>query len=208
MTFGDHTYTRLVRGLKVALPLIALVLLSTMFMLSRKIDPTAAAALSDRAFRERIDNQQLSNPRYAGNTNSGKAMTVTAQSARPDPDIEGKTYGQEVDAVIQMDNGEVMHVTSNTGIVNEAEDTAILSGNVHITTSDGYDLRTSQLTSLLSKIEGESAGPVTGFGPPGTLTAGKMRVTSDDDTDGVYLVFTEGVHLVYTGQDSDTGETQ
>jgi len=85
MTFGDHTYTRLVRGLKVALPLIALVLLSTMFMLSRKIDPTAAAALSDRAFRERIDNQQLSNPRYAGNTNSGKAMTVTAQSARPDP---------------------------------------------------------------------------------------------------------------------------
>lgn len=45
MAFGDRTYTRVVRSLKVALPLIALVLLSTMFMLSRKVDPTAAMAL-------------------------------------------------------------------------------------------------------------------------------------------------------------------
>lgn len=203
MAFGDRAYTRVIKWLKVALPLVALFLLSTMFMLSNKVDPTAAIALSDRAFRDRIDNQQLSNPRYAGNTNSGKPMTVTAQSARPDPDIEGKTYGQQVNAVIQMDNGEVMTVTSDTGIVNEEEDLAILSGNVHIVTSDGYDLKTSQLTSLLSKIEGESAGPVDGFGPPGTLTAGKMRVTSDDVTGKVTLVFTEGVHLVYTKQNED-----
>lgn len=203
MAFGDHAYTRIVRGLKITLPLVALVLLSTMFMLSRKIDPMAAAALSDQAFRDRIENQQLSGPRYAGNTNSGKAMTVTARSARPDPDIEGKTYGQQVNAVIQMENGGEMTITSDTGVVNEAEDQAILSGNVHIITSDGYDMRTSQLTSLLSTIEGESAGPVAGFGPPGTLTAGKMRVTSDENTGDVTLVFTEGVHLVYTRQNSE-----
>ena len=198
MAFGDHAYSRVIRGLKVTLPLIALVLLSTMFMISRKIDPTAALALSDRAFRDKIDHSQLSDPRYNGNTKSGKNMTIIARSARPDPKIEGKTYGKIVNAVINMDNGEVMTVDADTAVINEAQDTAVLSGNVHIITSDGYDMKTSQLTSLISKIEGESAGPVAGFGPPGTLTAGKMYMNTDDKTDRVHLLFTQGVHLVYT----------
>lgn len=200
MAFGDHAYTRVIRGLKVTLPLIALVLLSTMFMLSRKVDPTAAVALSDRAFRDRIDNSQLSNPQYDGNTSSGRSVTVIAESARPDPDIEGKTYGQVVNALINLNNGEAMRVKADTGVVDEAQDHAILSGNVHIQTTDGYDFKTSQLTSLLSKVEGETAGQVVGFGPPGTLTAGKMFVRTDENSGKVHLLFTQGVHLVYTQQ--------
>lgn len=180
------------------LPLIALVLLSMMFMLSRKVDPSAAIALSNQEFRDKIDRSQLSNPQYDGNTNSGKSMTVTARSARPDPDVEGKTYGQIVNAFINLDSGEVMNVTADTGVVDEAQDLAVLSGNVHIITTDGYDMRTSQLTSLLSKIEGESAGAVAGFGPPGTLNAGKMHVRTDEESGKVLLLFSQGVHLVYT----------
>jgi len=194
MRFGDHAYTRIVRGLKVTLPLIALVLLSTMFMLSRKIDPTAALALSDRVFRDKIDRSQLSSPKHDGNTNSGKSMVITANSARPDPEVEGKTYGQVVNAVINLDNGEIMNVDADTGVVDEDQDLAILSGNVHLTTSDGYDFKTSQLTSLLSKIEGESAGEVSGFGPPGTLDAGKMYVRTDDTTGDLHLLFTRGCY--------------
>jgi lipopolysaccharide export system protein LptC len=188
MAFGDRTYTRVVRSLKVALPLIALVLLSTMFMLSRKVDPTAAMALSDQAFRDRIDRSELSTPQYVGNTNSGKNLTVTAKSARPDPHVS-------------LDNGEVMNINADTGVMDEAEDLAVLSGNVHIVTTDGYDFRTSQLTSLLSTIEGESAGQVDGFGPPGTLTAGKMTVKTDPQSGKVLLIFTKGVHLLYNKPD-------
>lgn len=200
MAFGDHAYTRVVRGLKVMLPLVALVLLSTMFLISRKVDPTAAIALSDQAFRDRISGSQLSDPQYDGNTNTGKSMTVTAQSARPDPDVDGKTYGQVVNAVINLDSGEVMTITADTGIVDEEQDLAVFSGNVHLITTDGYDFKTSQLTSLLSKVEGESAGQVTGFGPPGTLEAGKMFVKTNETTGKVELLFTQGVHLVYTKQ--------
>lgn len=203
MAFGDHAYTRIIRGLKVTLPLIALVLLSTMFMLSRKIDPTAAIALSDREFRAKIDRSQLSDPQYDGNTRSGKSLTVTATSARPDPEIEGKTYGSEVNALIHLDSGEVMTVQADTGVVDEAQDLAVLSGNVHIITTDGYDLKTSQLTSLLSKVEGESAGHVSGFGPPGTLEAGKMHVKTDETTGKIHLLFTQGVHLVYIKQKTE-----
>jgi lipopolysaccharide export system protein LptC len=198
MAFGDQAYTRIIRGLKVSLPLVALVLLSTMFMLSRKVDPTAAIALSDRTFREKIDSSQLSGPKHNGNTNSGKSMTITARYARPDPDVEGKTYGQTVDALINLDNGEVITVTADTGVVDEDQDLAVLSGNVHIITTDGYDFRTSQLTSLLSKVEGESAGSVEGFGPPGTLNASKMFVRTDEDSGKVHLLFTKDVHVVYT----------
>ncbi len=198
MAFGDHAYTRIIRGLKVTLPLVALVLLSTMFMLSRKVDPSAAVALSDQAFRDRIGRSQLSEPQYDGNTKSGKSLTVTARSARPDPEVEGKTYGQVVNALINLDNGEVMTVKADTGVIDDAADRAVLSGNVHIVTSDGYDMRTSQLTSLLSKIEGETAGRVDGFGPPGTLHAGKLYVKTDEKSGNVVLLFTQGVHLVYT----------
>lgn len=201
MAFGDHLYTRMVRGLKVLLPLIALFLLSTMFLLSRKVDPTAALAQKDDGFRKRVAEQQLSGPRYTGNTGNGNAIVVTAKTARPDPDIEGKAYGQVVKAVIDTDNGGTMTVLADTGIIDEANDLAVLSGNVHILTSDGYDFRTSQLTSLISKIEGESAGKVNGFGPPGTLTAGKMFVTSDETTGSVHLNFKDGVHLIYDPKD-------
>lgn len=198
MAIGDHAYTRVIRGLKITLPLLALVLLSTMFLLSKKVDPTAAIALSDRAFRAKIERSQLSNPNYDGTTGSGESMSVTAQSARPDPEIEGKAYGRLVNADINLENGEVMTVTADTGVVDQAQDLAILNGNVHIITTDGYDFKTSQLTSLISKVEGESAGSVAGFGPPGTLDAGKMFVRTDDDTGNLHLFFTQGVHLVYT----------
>lgn len=203
MRIGDRTYTRIIRWLKVALPLLALALLSTMFMLSRKIDPTAAIALSDQAFRDRIENSQLSGPRYAGNTNSGKPIVLTARSARPDKVVEGKTYGQQVHAAIDMDNGEVMTITAETSVVDEGEDLAVLNGNVHIVTTDGYDFKTSQLTALLSKIEGESAGEVNGFGPTGTLNAGKMFIRMDEQNDKINLIFTQGVHLVYNKKKSE-----
>lgn len=203
MAFGDRAYTRVIQGLKVTLPLVALVLLSTMFLLSRKIDPTAAIALSDRVFRDKIDRSQMSNPKFDGNTSSGKSMVVTANSARPDPEVEGKTYGQVVNALITMDSGEIMNVDADTGIVDEAQDLAVLSGNVHITTTDGYDFKTSQLTSLISKVEGESAGEVSGFGPPGTLDAGKMFIKTDENTGKLHLLFTKGVHVVYTKQNDE-----
>lgn len=203
MLLGDHAYTRVIRGLKVVLPLLALVLLSTMFMISRTTDPTAAIALSDRAFRDRIDNQQLTGPQYAGNTSSGQPLTVTAEAARPDPEVDGKTYGQEVNALIRLENGEDMTITADTGVVDEASDTVILSGDVNIVTTDGYNMRTSQLTTRISQIQGESAGAVTGFGPPGTLDAGKMAVRSDPESGNVHLLFTQGVHLVYTKRNSD-----
>ena len=100
MAIGDHAYTRVIRGLKITLPLVALALLSAMFLLSKKVEPTAAIALSDRAFRAKIDRSQLSNPNYDGTTGNGESMNVTAQSARPDPEIEGKAYGQLVNAVL------------------------------------------------------------------------------------------------------------
>jgi len=107
---------------------------------------------------------------------------------------------EKVNALINMDSGEVMTVTADTGIVDENQDLAVLSGNVHIITTDGYDFRTSQLTSLLSKVEGESAGSVASFGPPGTLDAGKMYVRTDDESGKVHLLFTNGVHVVYKGK--------
>ena len=94
-----------------------------------------------------------------------------------------------------------MTITADTGIVDEEQDLAVLSGNVHLITTDGYDFKTqpAQLR-LLSKVEGESAGQVTGFGPPGTLEAGKMFVKTNETTGKVELLFTQGVHLVYTKQ--------
>ena len=85
MSIGDQTHSRMIAGLKVLLPLAALVLLSTMFLLSRSVseDPDLTF-FDDVAEIPALD--ALTAPYYTGSTPEGHAVSVTAESARPMPD--------------------------------------------------------------------------------------------------------------------------
>ena len=71
------SHSRLVGWLKVALPLTALALLSTLFLVARKIDPEAALPYAEVDVAERIREPRMTAPTYAGVTEDGATLTIT-----------------------------------------------------------------------------------------------------------------------------------
>ena len=58
---GDR-HSRVVSWLKVLFPLIALALLSTLFLLSRAIEPQAVIPFADNEVQERLRDQHITGP--------------------------------------------------------------------------------------------------------------------------------------------------
>ena len=76
-------YSRMVAVLKVALPLLALAILATLFLVSRggEVDVTIPFAEADLETRTR--DQQVTGPFFSGTTAQGDEIVVKADIARP-----------------------------------------------------------------------------------------------------------------------------
>ncbi|MGB4909398.1 MAG: hypothetical protein WBP15_12770, partial [Tabrizicola sp.] len=77
-------HTRLVGWLKVALPLTALAILSTLFLVARRIDPEAALPYAEVDVEDLAREPRMTAPTYAGTTEDGAALTLSADEARPE----------------------------------------------------------------------------------------------------------------------------
>lgn len=200
MAGQGNLHSRLVAWLKIILPLAALGLLSTLFLLSRSIDTSKSIPISSIDIEKRAREQGASNPAFAGVTDSGDQVTVTAQIAWPDITNPNRVLAEGVESQLQLTSGEVIDITSNTAEVLQQDYIAILIGDVVVTTSTGYRMTTEKLESRFDKLYAESLAPVSGTGPPGKLDAGRMLLTSDPDTGDAHLLFTGGVKLLYQPQ--------
>lgn len=203
VTASDNFYSRLVAWMKIILPLAALALLSTVFLISQHIDPTKSVPIATIDLAQRAQDQGATNAAFAGVTNSGDEIMVTAITARPDPDDPRLINAEDMTAELQLMSGAVVNVVSDHGTMHQNDLTATLAGNVVMTTTTGYDVRTDHLDARLDALFAESPGPVTGVGPPGDLEAGRMILTNNAETNMAELVFTDGVKLVYLPQPSE-----
>jgi lipopolysaccharide export system protein LptC len=76
-------WSRLVALLKVLLPLTALAILSTLFLISNRINPDDALPYAEVDVEARLKEPRITAPTYAGTTSDGAALEVTAAEARP-----------------------------------------------------------------------------------------------------------------------------
>jgi lipopolysaccharide export system protein LptC len=201
-----NTYSVIVSWAKIILPMVALGLLSTVFLFSRQIDPEAAIPFADIDLEERLREQRLSKPNYATTTEDGSALTIVAESAAPVLDGDGGT-AENIVARLKRIDGTTIDMTSDSGRI-EGTKTLTLSGNVAIDTSDGYTLRSDEMISAMNRTDITSPGPITGTGPFGDLQAGRMHLTVQENQDGILAVFEDGVRLIYTGNSKGSEEQQ
>jgi lipopolysaccharide export system protein LptC len=200
MALREGQRAQIINWLKILLPLTALALLSTLFLLSRTIDPTRPIPIDRADLESRTGSQQITGPSFAGATDEGHLVAFVASSARVDPEQPGRVIADTMTAQIDLVDGGRINITSRLGIVNETEGLATLEGDVELTSSTGYRVQTEELVTSMREIAAESAGPISGDGPPGHLEAGRMTMTSDPDTGDVHLFFTNGVKLIYVPQ--------
>ncbi|MEO1555342.1 MAG: hypothetical protein AAFS01_02845 [Pseudomonadota bacterium] len=191
-------YSRLVAWLKVLLPLMALLLLSTLFLLSRNVDPVATLPFANTEIDARLDEQQITGPFFSGTTNSGDRVSLSAETMATRSGLNNEAI--DFSAQIDLVSGTRVVLMSDQGQFNMAANSSTLSGNVVITTSSGFKLSSEVLVADFDALMLQSPGAVQGFGPFGTLDAGQMRLQRKEDGNNAHLVFTNGVKLIYTPQ--------
>lgn len=188
-------HTRLVAWLKIVLPLLALGLLSTIFLVARQIDPAQSIPYSDVDVAELAREQRIGAPSYSGVTSGGAAVSFEAESARPEQS------GDLVMAFaprtrIDLPGGRVVTITSARAEFDRRKAQARMQGDLVVASSDGYRMQTEGLDADLTLGEVVSGGPVSGVAPFGALNAGNMRLTRLEDGTHV-LSFEQGVKLLY-----------
>lgn len=206
MAIYDNTYSRIVGLLKIVLPLIALAILSTLFLVSQRADPERAIPYSDVEVAAILREQRIDRPDYAGVTSDGTAITMAAASARPDsPD---RVTAEALRARLETPDGGVLSLEAREGLIDTGTSRADLSGGVRIITSTGYIIETEDLSTALDATNVQTGGEIRATGPMGTLRAGQMRLRQATPAEEVayVLVFSQGVHLIYQPQPTQGGK--
>ena len=196
MTRLSDGRTRAVTWLKVVLPLVALGLLSTLFLLARTADPDLAIRYSDVDVTELSKDQQVTGPAFSGITRDGASISVTAATMRPTVNDPDKLDATSIEGRIDFRSGTSADMTAPAAVIDTATERARFVGGVTVLSSDGYRLETETLSAGLSETDIVADTEVHATGPLGTLDAGSMRITQDD-RGGYVVVFNGGVRLVY-----------
>lgn len=201
MTLAEALHSRIVTGLRILLPLVALTLLSTLFLISREVDPSRALPYATVDAEALARDPRITGPRLSGMTDDGTAVTLTAATVRISSGDAETLSAEGVDALFTAPDGARNRVTADAVQMDRLTDRMTLSGNVRLATADGYRVQTALLLARLDRTLLQSPGPVTARAPAGRLTAGAMTLTAAPSRDGGLaghrLLFTDGVRLLY-----------
>ena len=181
----DNPWSVFVAWSKVVLPLAALALLSTVFLVARRDDPAPAIPLPQ--IEEMAREARVARPRLTGTTDDGTAYGVTADDLRPDAD--GTVAVTNLSADLVSPAGETVVVAAGAARL----DTAAR----RIDTSTGYSMTAAGLVADLDAGILTSTGPLDITAPYGTLTAGGLTATLGAGDAAPSLHFTDGVKLLY-----------
>lgn len=190
-------HTRTVTWLKVVLPLAALAILSTLFLLADKIDPEDALPYAEVDVEDLAREPRMTLPSYAGTTSDGAALTLTAEAAVPGS-VEKPAEALKVRMELATPDGATIELKADSAVVDTTGQKVLLSGGVRLVTSMGYQLETPEIVANLDRSGLAASSGVTAKAPAGTLTADTMTLSQDIQTPGAYLmVFKGSVRLVY-----------
>jgi len=201
MLWRDNLHSRLVAGMKILLPLAALGMLSTLFLISERFDPGEAVPPAAIELRDRARDEGATNAALAGVTRGGHEVLLRAARFVPSALDAGVLTAAKVAARLRLDTGAEVEIVSAHGEVDQDRNTAVLSGDVTFDTSGGYSLKSDLLSLRFDDLVVESPGPVSGAAPAGELTAGRMILSGNRaNGGGADLLFTDGVKLIYQPQ--------
>ncbi|MGY6411527.1 MAG: LPS export ABC transporter periplasmic protein LptC [Alkalilacustris sp.] len=205
MVRSNALHTRLVVGLRVLLPLAAVGLLSTLFLLSQEVDPSQALPYASVDAEDLARDPRITAPRFASVAPDGSAVTLTAETVRiAAGDIEA-TEAEGVQATLIGPDGSQRWLSAGLASVDGAAGLVRLRGEVDLQDGAGHRLRSERLDVALDRSRVESPGPVSGSGPLGRIDAGTMVIEAQgpDGPTVQRMRFGGGVRLVHYPQPSE-----
>ena len=190
----DNLHSRLVAVLKVALPLAALAILSTLFLFSRGIDPEDAIPYAQVDVEDRLREPRMTEAGYSGMTPDGAALTLSAAEARPEA---GGGSASGLQGQLATADGARTEIAAMSARIDNTSGQLELSGGVELRSSAGYVIQSEGLALALDRTWLESRGAVSAQGPLGQLTANSLRLDRGAGDKSYLLVFNGKVRLLY-----------
>ena len=190
---NENAYSQFVYWTKVILPLAALALLSTLFLLSES--PNNSNTIPYAEIKKIAREQRLSNPSFAGVSKDGMDFNIRASVARPDPDKDDTMTVEKVQINLNPTSGHKIEISGGFAEINLNTNTVILDKLARVVTNNGYKMETTGLIATLNEGRIESTAPVEVRSPFGQLTAGRMTLQNTDTN--TQIVFNQGIRLLY-----------
>ena len=191
------TYSKTVYVLKIVLPLIALGLLASLFLLSRnQTATTVALPFSKSDLDARIREQRISSPIYNGTNSAGDDISLSAGKIIPQTSPD--TMGQMTDLAVTVETatGTIFGITAELGEYDSKTTTVSLRGSVDLTTSLGYQITSPSVVFDPRNTILIAQGPIAGQGPNMSLNAGKLEISRPNGTESLQIRFTQGIKVV------------
>jgi len=192
----DDGYSALVAWLKTLLPIVALGLLSTIFLFSGRVDVTQSLPYTEHNIAEIVREQRITRPYFTGIASNGTEIALSAAYASPQIENAHILEITDLSVVLRSTSDRMVQVTAGRGALDSATQTAQISTNVHIAALPDFWVTTQALDMNLNQGVVSAKGGFQGVTSFGAITAGEMhlQMTADDQQ----IVFLNDVRLVYS----------
>jgi lipopolysaccharide export system protein LptC len=192
--FSPHYgYTRLVRRLRIALPVAALFLLAIVIVWPH-FDPAQAPKRHQDAAPP-----AMSNSHFSGIDKKNRPYTVTADKAQQQASDRNDINMENPLAELTLQNHGWVALRADHGQYREDPGLITLQGNVHLYEDQGYEMNSSEAAVDLDQGIAWSDKPTEGQGPRGTIHAAGFRMRDEDNS----IVFTGPGTLVLQSAGED-----
>ena len=195
------SYSRAVKWAKFIMPVIAIMLLASVFIFGKEDALRSGTISIDADTINLTTDQKITNPQFSGLTNLGDSFILKAIEAMPDSPTPEKI--DLIGPILAFDalQGVGFKISSKNGSVNFIKQSAELNGNVYIDMTNGYKAISEKIQLNLKLGNLIAPGSVEASGPYGKIIAGSMELFKDFDnkTSQVNgnLNFSDGVTLIY-----------
>lgn len=192
-------YSLWIRWLKILLPISAVALIATVFVIGRW---SGESVFSTEELARLGGGLELENPKFSGKTASGAPFVVVARRATPDGAAPDLIALELPEGEMLADDNRKLKGRSDHGVMRRSTDELTLTGNVVITTSDGYRAETHELIVDLNNKTAVAPGPVEADGPAGSITAGRFELRRPEEAgsnggDNSILWFEKDVRVIF-----------
>lgn len=195
---GLGLYSRVVAVLKVGLPLVALGLLSAVFLVQTEDNIGGGLTFSPGDIEALGKGLHIANPTFTGTTSGDDSFRFSASEVIPDAAPPTRATITDLTGQIDLHDGPVVSVDSESGDLYLPSQRLDLSGNVLIETSDGYRIRAPRATLDLRNGALVAADKVATTGPLGRIDSGSLHVVPASlEGESYRFSFDDGVRLLY-----------
>ena len=191
----DDSYSFFITWVKTLLPIVALGMLSTIFLFSGKVDVTQSLPYAELNVEDIIREQRITKPYFTGISEGGIEFALSAAYATPNASQPSILNVSKLRVEFKTPQGNTTEITAGLGEMNTETKNAKISRGVNLASKLNFWITTETLDIDFNDSYASTNGPFKGVFSLGSIESGNMvlkMITGDQQ-----IIFTNGVRMLY-----------